>query len=67
MDSLYKADCFAFNPDKFNCKALTKIDCRGCAFYKPNTDKENNALIKQHNEYLSTLHHIKFDKKTATT
>lgn len=29
-----KKDCFAYNPKKDCCKALTVFDCKNCKFYK---------------------------------
>ena len=45
----FKADCFAVhNPEngKAECRALGKIDCEGCSFYKPKNEIKDNIFYK---------------------
>lgn len=48
----YRKDCFAivepedFKNGKVACRALGKLDCEGCRFYKPKDKVKNNVFYK---------------------
>lgn len=46
---MFKTDCFAVHyPEdgKAECRALGKIKCEGCAFYKSKSEIKNNIFYK---------------------
>jgi len=49
QDRVIAPDCFAFHFDKNGnaaCKALTKIECECCSFFKTNEEIKNNIFYK---------------------
>ena len=45
----FKTDCFAVHtPEdgKAECRALGKLNCEGCSFYKPKSEIKNNIFYK---------------------
>lgn len=51
-DNMIKKNCFAFDEENFDCKALNKLYCtkEKCCFYK--TKERNEREEKAHTKYI---------------
>lgn len=48
-----KTDCFAYNPDNDNCKAMSYLLCKekDCSFYKEKSTVDMNKITKDIEHY----------------